>query len=41
MVKKGQGIVQGLFMKYLLTDDDETIEKRIRNDDDKYLKEVE
>ena len=42
VVKKGQGIVQGLFMKYLLTDDDADKIKKIDGyDDDRYLKEVE
>ena len=38
IAKKGEGIAQGLFMKYLLTEDDEEYEKRVRNDDDNYLK---
>ena len=38
VVKKGEGFAQGLFMKYLLTDDDALDKKRIRNDDDNYLK---
>ena len=38
IVKKGDGIAQGIFMKYLLTDDDNE-EIGIRNDDDAYLKE--
>ena len=41
IVSKGDGIAQGIFMKYLLTDDDSSSKKRFRNDDDKYLKEVE
>ena len=40
IVKKGDGIAQGIFMKYLLTDDDNK-EISIRNDDDTYLKEEE
>lgn len=38
-VKKGEGFGQGLFMKYLLTEDDQLNSKMIRNDDDNYLKE--
>ena len=38
IVKKGDGIAQGIFMKYLLIDDDNN-EIGIRNDDDAYLKE--
>lgn len=38
IVKKGDGIAQGIFLKYLLTDDDALSEKMIRNDDDDYLK---
>ena len=38
IVKKGDGIAQGIFLKYLLTDDDALSEKMIRNDDDSYLK---
>ncbi len=38
VVKKGDGIGQGLFMKYYLTDDDSDYLKQIRNDDDGYLK---
>ena len=38
IVKKGDGIAQGIFLKYLLTDDDALSEKMIRNDDDNYLK---
>ena len=37
IVKKGDGIAQGIFMKYLLTNDDNR-EIGIRNDDDTYLK---
>ena len=40
VVSKGDGIAQGIFMKYLLTDNDSDNSKIIRNDDDKYLKEV-
>ena len=38
IVKKGDGIAQGIFMKYLLIYDDNN-EIGIRNDDDAYLKE--
>lgn len=38
-VKKGEGFGQGLFMKYLLTEDDQLNSKITRNDDDNYLKE--
>ena len=31
-------IAQGIFMKYLLTEDDEKSEKVLRDDDDQYLK---
>lgn len=42
VVNKGDGIVQGIFMKYLLTDDDHEKSKKIRGyEDDRYLKEVE
>ncbi len=37
IVNKGDGIAQGVFMKYLLTDND-IIERDVRNDDDTYLK---
>jgi dUTP pyrophosphatase len=37
-VKKGEGFGQGLFMKYLLTEDDQLNSKITRNDDDNYLK---
>lgn len=40
VVSKGQGIAQGIFMKYLLTDDDGDTDKIFRNDNDEYLKEV-
>ncbi len=40
VVSKGEGIAQGIFMKYLMTDDDSDTEKIIRNDDDGYLKEM-
>ena len=40
IVSKGDGIAQGIFMKYLMTDDDSNNKKTIRNDDDRYLKEV-
>lgn len=38
VVKKGDGIAQGMFVKYLLTANDDINEKTLRNDDDKYLK---
>lgn len=38
IVKKGDGFAQGIFMKYLLTDNDNLNDKSIRNDDDGYLK---
>ncbi len=38
VVKKGEGIGQGIFTKFLKTDDDEEYMKRERNDDDSYLK---
>ncbi len=38
IVKKGDGFAQGLFMKYLLVDDDNLSLKIERNDDDTYLK---
>ena len=38
VVKKGEGIAQGIFTKYLTTDDDEEYMKKERNDDDSYLK---
>ncbi len=38
IVKKGEGFGQGIFMKFLLTDDDVDYKKRVRNDDDEYLK---
>ena len=37
-VKKGEGIAQGIFSKYLLTDDDIKETKRVRKDNDDYLK---
>ena len=37
-VKKGDGIAQGVFSKYLLTDDDEKHSKVKRKDNDEYLK---
>ncbi len=37
-IKAGDGFGQGIFTKYLKTDDDENNEKRLRNDDDSYLK---
>ncbi len=37
IVNKGDGIAQGVFIKYLLTDND-IIERDVRNDDDTYLK---
>ena len=40
VVSKGQGIAQGIFMKYLLTDDDGDADKIFRNDNDEYFKEV-
>lgn len=40
VVKKGDGIAQGMFIKYLLTANDDINEKTLRNDDDKYLKKV-
>ena len=40
VVSRGQGIAQGIFMKYLLTDDDGDADKIFRNDNDEYLKEV-
>ena len=38
VVNKGEGIAQGMFIKYLLTANDDINEKTLRNDDDKYLK---
>ena len=38
IVKKGDGFAQGIFMKYLLTDNDNLTDKIIRNDDNTYLK---
>ena len=40
VVNKGDGIAQGMFIKYLLTENDNINEKTLRNDDDKYLKKV-
>lgn len=40
VVNKGDGIAQGMFIKYLLTANDDINEKTLRNDDDKYLKKV-
>jgi dUTP pyrophosphatase len=41
VVRKGDGIAQGIFMKYLVTDDDGETSKILReNEDDRYLKEV-
>lgn len=40
VVNKGDGIAQGMFIKYLLTANDNINEKTLRNDDDKYLKKV-
>ena len=40
VVNKGDGIAQGMFIKYLLTANDDINEKALRNDDDKYLKKV-
>ena len=40
VVNKGEGIAQGMFIKYLLTENDNINEKTLRNDDDKYLKKV-
>ena len=40
VVKKGDCIAQGMFIKYLLTANDDINEKTLRNDDDKYLKKV-
>ena len=40
VVNKGEGIAQGMFIKYLLTANDDINEKTLRNDDDKYLKKV-
>lgn len=40
VVKKGDGIAQCMFIKYLLTANDDINEKTLRNDDDKYLKKV-
>ena len=42
VVNKGDGIAQGIFIKYLITDDDSETPKILReNEDDRYLKEVE
>ena len=38
IVSKGERIAQGLFVKYLLTEDDNLNNKILRNPDDKYLK---
>ena len=41
IVSKGDGFAQGIFMKYLLTDDDDKLLKKVRGyEDDRYLKEV-
>ena len=40
VVNKGDGIAQGMFIKYLLTENDSINEKTLRNDDDKYLKKI-
>ena len=41
IVSKGDGFAQGIFMKYLLTDDDSRVLKKVRGyEDDRYLKEV-
>ena len=40
VVNKGDGIAQGMFIKYLLTENDNINEKTLRNADDKYLKKV-
>ena len=40
VVNKGDGIAQGMFIKYLLTENDNINEKTLRNGDDKYLKKV-
>ncbi len=37
-IKKGEGMAQGIFQKILLTDDDAKAIKRVRKDDDDYLK---
>ena len=37
-IKKGEGFVQGIFTKFLLTDDDAGQSKRVRKDNDDYLK---
>ena len=38
VVKKGDGIAQGIFSQFLLTDDDEKYKKIKRKDNDDYLK---